>query len=292
MPETYNIGSGLTDQEMQLASFWVRNRPLMQRIGYGAIIAVGAALWIFVIWTLLDAYAISYPREQRIPRRIIENALVTESLFATAPQPVQLSDVAIFDTTDARQDMLVELTNPNAQWYATFDYAFELAGERTPTRKGNVLPFSKKYLTELGYPSKTKSRTAKLVVENVEWMRVIPANVDGDYATFAERRLQMTAESIQYRNDLKIGTRTIGQSSFLLRNGSAYGYWNVDLTVVLFRGNSAVGVTTIRVKEVKPGEVRPITVEWFDNLTGISKTEVRIDTDILDSMNYLPASRF
>lgn len=292
MPEPYNIGSGLSEQELQFASFWVRNHLKIRAAGFGLLAALSALLWIFVIWSLLDAYAISYPRENRIPRRIMQNALVTDSLLATTPKSVQISEVSVFNATEGRQDMLVELTNPNEQWNARFDYSFELAGERTPIRQGYILPSSRRYLTELGYAGKSKGQTAKLVVENIRWERINPSEVDQDYKTFAERRLLVTSENIKYENDVPLASGVTGRTSFLLKNESAYGFWSSNVHAVLFRGSSPVGVTSVAVRELKPGEIRPMEIDWFDNLTGISKTEVRIDVDILNPQNYLPTSRF
>ncbi len=290
MAENHVIGSGLTEQEMKVASFWVRNRLLLRRIGYGSLIAFAGGMWAYVLWSLLDAYAISYPRESRIHRVIVQNQLAIDGLRASAPRPIEPSQASVFDATDNRQDLLVEILNPNATWWAEFDYQFDLSGERTPLRKGYVLPSSRRYLTELGFTPETRGRTARLVVENIRWMRIDPAAVGGNYEAFADARLQFRAENPTYTRDLTIGTQTVGQSAFQLVNDSAFGFWNPSVTVVLYRGTNPVGVTTIQPPLIRAGETLPITINWFENLAGVSRTDVQVNVNILDRGAYLPTS--
>ncbi|HVM90348.1 MAG TPA: hypothetical protein VMU11_00425 [Verrucomicrobiae bacterium] len=292
MPEDHVIGSGMSDEDLRLASFWLRNRLFLRRLGYGSLIFIAAVCWLFVLWSLLDAYAISYPRESRIPGHIIQNQLSVQGLAASAPSAIQPSEVSVFDTTDNRKDFLVQLTNNNTMWWADFDYHFDIAGQQTPTRQGYILPSSQRYLTELGYTPTTTSRTARFVVENIRWHRINPAMVNGDYKSFADARLQFGFDNIAYAHDLTLGTNTIGQTTLTFSNNSAYGYWNVDLTVILYRGTSPVGVTTIAEREVKPGQQIPVNINWFDNLGGVSKTDVQANVNILDPASYLPTTNF
>ncbi|PIP60615.1 hypothetical protein COX00_02290 [Candidatus Uhrbacteria bacterium CG22_combo_CG10-13_8_21_14_all_47_17] len=292
MAETYNIGSGLSEQELDLASFWVRNRSLLQKISHGLLIGFSVLTWGFVLWSLLDAYAISYPREARITQIVANNQLAIQGLESSRPKTVQSSEVSVFSATDGREDFLVELTNPNAQWMATFTYQFNSNGELTPQREGYILPNSQRYLTELGFTPQKLAPTARLVVDNIQWRRVNPNEVDGNYQDFAARRLLFDFANIDFQKTVTLANQDVGQSSFDFTNQSAYGYWNVDLTVVLFRGTIPVGVTTITEHEVKPGEQRPVTINWFENPSGITKTEVQANTNIFDPNNYLEAARF
>ncbi len=291
MADEHIIGTGLSDQELQLASFWVRHRITLRRALYGFLIALNVIFWLYVLWGLLDWLAISYPYESRINLHIATNQITGSSLQASAPKPIQPSQVYVFDTTDNRLDMLVELSNPNPQWYASFDYNFNIGGKTTDTRHGYILPNSQRYITELGYSGAT-GRSAALNVSNLHWMRVDPAWVNRDYKAFADSRLNFSFNNVKYAHDLVVGTKTIGQSEFDFVNNSPYGYWDMDLTVVLYRGTAPVGVTTITEREIKPGQTTPITINWYDNLAGITRTEVRASVNILDPQAYLSTERF
>lgn len=292
MPDDYVIGSGLSEQELGLASWWVRHRIALRDAGYGALVILSALCWGYVLWILLDSYVISYPREQRIAQHIANDQLNLSTLQNMAPQPVQSTQVETFPTTGNRMDFLVELTNPNPLWWAEFTYHFNADGDNTPQRQGFILPQSQRYVTELGWQGKTVARAAQLQVDDIRWHHVNPNQVQNDYASFAANRLQLQFKDVKYENNLQIGNRTIGQTSFTLVNTSGYGFWDVDVTAVVFRGGSPAGVTRVNLQQVKPGESRPITIDWFDNLPGITRTDLRADVNILDPNSYLPSEKF
>lgn len=291
MADEHVIGSGLTERELGVASFWVKNRLLLRRILFGFLIGLNVIFWLYVLWGLLDWLAISYPYESRIPLRIANNQITASSLLAAAPKSILPSQVYVFDTTGNRSDMLVELSNSNVQWYASFDYNFSIGGVNTPVRHGFILPNSQRYLTELGF-SGASGHNAQLVVSNLQWMRVDPAWVNRDYKSFADSHLNFSFNNVKYAHDLVIGTQTIGQTSFDFVNNSPYGYWDVDMTVVLYRGTAPVGVTTITQREIKPGATIPVEISWYDNLAGITRTEIRPSVNILDPQAYLSTERF
>ncbi len=292
MPNEYNVGSGLSEQELQFASFWTRNRMTIKKTGYGTLIAVIVVLWGYVSWSLLDAYAISYPREQRIAQNIASNEHAIAAIEAARPQPIQPSGVEVFNGTDGRQDFLVQITNPNPQWWAEFDYRFDTNGEQTPLIKGYVLPKQQRYLTQLGWKGKNRAASAQLLVENLRWRRLDPAAVNRDYDAFFAQRMQLSFDDIAYRKDIVIGSQTVGQSAFTMRNASGYGFWDAELTIVLFRAETPIAVTTFNAREVKPNETRSVAVNWFENLSAISKTEIQANVNLLDPRVYLPSERF
>lgn len=281
----------MTEGELKIASFWVRRRQLLKSILFGTLIGISILTWGWVLWSLTDAYIISYPRESRITQRIAQNQLTLDSLTTSAPQQIQTSSPLVLPGTDNRSDILVELTNPNPLWWADFTYRFEVGGTVTEPRQGYILPQDRRLLTELGWNG-GRARSATLRVEDLHWHRVDPAAVNRDYATFREERMQLAFTDVTYKNDLTIGTQSVGQTSFVLENPSGFGFWNVELTIILYRGATPVAINTITEREVKPGEKRPITVQWYENVSGVTKTDIRPSVNLLDQNAYLPSERF
>lgn len=290
MPDEYVIGSGLTEQQLQVASWWVRRAPVLQEIGMVALIAVTAFFWGFGLWQFADAFLFSYGREAAIPRHMIVTALSPAGMIP--PQNIQASDVMVFQDTDNRQDFLVQITNPNQQWWPEFDYTFNAQGESTPVRHTYVLPNSQRYVTELGWKGQALARNAEFKPDKIIWHRVRPEDVNRDATAFFNDRYQFQFDGAAYANDLKIDGHIVGQTSSTLRNPAGYGFWSVDITAILYRGTMPVAVTTINQKEIKPGEERPFVINWFENLMGITKTELQANVNILDPSSYLPSGRF
>lgn len=292
MSDLYQIGSGLTENELQAANWWVRHKTHLHRLGYSLLIAVIVLFWGYIIWSLLDAYIISYPREHQIPTIIANNQRLQAHLTAEPPQAIQISPIARFMTTERRQDFLTHIANPNPSWWAEFRYHFAVGDATTTERDGYILPNGERYLTEIGWKNEANEASPELHISDLRWHRIDPQTVERDYAEFAAKRLQFQIAEPTYVNDLKIGDQTVGQTTFTVRNGSGFGYWSVDFTIVLFRNGEPVGVTTLNQTDLKPGEARPITLNWFDNLTGISNTIVQPNVNILDSSVFLPPERF
>jgi hypothetical protein len=291
MPE--NEAGRFTSGELQFASWWVRNGPMLRRAGHGVLIGLSVIVWGYVLWGLLDAYAISYPRESRITRQIALNQQLLAGLPTDVPQTVSLSEVSVYQTTDNRYDMSVEVTNPNQQWWPEFNYHFNLSGEQTPVQNGYVLPSGKQVLTELGYKPKTQGgRSATLVIDNVRWHRVDPTVVGTNYKDYLGTRLAMSFQDIGYDTNITLGTTKVGQSSFTLVNNSAYGYWSIDLIVRLYRGSSVVAINDIKLDKILPGEHRPIQVTWLDNIPSVTQTEIIPQVNVLDSSVFLPTQYF
>jgi hypothetical protein len=288
-----SIGGGFTSGELSFASFWVRNRPALIRAGYGVLIAVNVAFWGYVIWGILDAYAISYPRESRITQEIAQDQLALEALQKDQPQNVRAGNVMVFQTTEKRYDMAVDMENSNAQWWAEFNYRFNFSGEQTPLRSGFILPGSKTTLTELGFkPKGTGGATAQLAVENVRWHRVDPSQVGTTYKDFELKRMNVAFEDVEFQSGLVIGTQKIGRTSFDLVNRGSYGYWSMDVAVKLYRGGSVIAVNRITLTRIVPGETRHVELDWFENLPSVTRTEIIPIVNLLDEGVYLPTEQF
>ncbi len=284
---------GFTTGELKVASFWIRNQRLLRRLLYGSLIGLNVLFWGYAAWGALDAYAISYPRESRITRQVALNQQLLTALGSARPQNVSTSDVSVFQSTDHRYNMVVKVTNPNDKWWVEFNYHFNISGEETPVRSGYVLPQSTQVLTELGYmPKALGGRSATLVVDNVRWHRVDSKFVGVSYKNFAAERFHMTFDNITYDTNIVIGKKRIGQTSFTLDNHTAYGFWKVNLIVQLYRGNSIIAVNQITVKNIQPGEKRPIQMVWMDNLPSVSKTKVIPQVNLLNPSAYLPTQYF
>jgi hypothetical protein len=295
MPEASDqtpVGSGFTEGELQFASFWVRRKLEIRRAVYVILIIVNAVFWGYAGWGFIDAYAISYPRESRIPQEIAANELIAKRLTSNRPQSVQVKNVDVFQSTDGRLDMVVAVHNPNPQLAAEFTYRFNVSGELTTSRSGFLLPGESTYLGEFGFAqSKPGGKTAVLTVDDLKWKRVDPAEVGGDYATWLERRNAFRITNVANTQDVEISGKKFFRTTFQFENPTAYGYWNVDLYVILKRSDAPVAANKITLQRVASGDKRTVTLDWFETLPSITDTEIIPVVNFLEPAAYLPASR-
>jgi hypothetical protein len=287
------IGGGFSEGELQFASFWVRNRIPIKKAGRTFLLVLDVLFWGYVLWGILDAFAISYPRESRITQEIAQNQLTLDSLQADQPQNVRSSNVMVFETTDGRYDMAVDVENPNAQWWVEFNYRFNISGEQTPLRSGYVMPGTRTTLTELGYKPKGRGGpVAQIAVENVRWHRVDPNQVGASYKDHENKRFNVAFENVKFETGLTIGTKQIGRTSFDLVNRGSYGFWSLDVVVKLYRGTSVIAINKVTLGKTVPGENRHVELDWFERIASVTKTEIIPVVNFLDEGTYLPTEHF
>lgn len=270
MPFESSTGSSLSDRDIELASFWVRNKIVLRKIGYGILIAIGASLWLYAIWGLLDAYAISYPIESRIPLRIIQNQQAIARYTSQGPKQLKLGDILSFTSTDNRVDALIEMENSNSSWWAEFDYYFERGGVASTKKKGFILPRTQRFLAE---PGMSGTGEPKLVIENLSWKRITLPEINGDLETFYEQR-EVQVENPRYTRDKQIESTVIGESSFTIKNPTAFGYIQPEYIVILYRSGTPAGVTRITDEILDPGATKSYTLTWVEAPAGITETIV------------------
>ncbi len=285
---------GFTTGELQLANWWVRNHLALNKAYRAGLILLNVLLWGYSAWGLLDAFVISYPREKLITRDTALNVQLLAGLETDRPQSMDVSDAEVFQTTDGRIDMVSEVTNNNAQWWAEFNYRFTVGGEEeAPLRTGYVLPGETQIITELGYKPQTKgSRQASVDIENVRWHRVDPQVVASGYESYKKDRVNLVIDNVKYDGNVKLGNKTVGQTSFTISNQGAFGFWNVDLIVRLMRGGRPGAVTKLTLTNLSPGEKRDMQIVWVDNPPSVQQTEVIPQINVLDQASYLPTQYF
>jgi hypothetical protein len=292
-PAPVQIGGGFTEGELRFASFWVRHRVALTQAAFGILGVLSVGLWLYILWGLADAFLISYPRESRMTQEIAANQHTLSALEADQPKNIQSGSVVVLPTTDSRLDMVVDLENPNAQWWVEFNYRFNVSGEQTPIRNGYVMPSSKTAITELGFRPKNRGNaSAQLVVENIRWHRVDPSVVGERYEDYQNDHFNVAFENVTFNRDLIVGTQQVGRSSFDVVNRGSYGYWAMDLIVRLYRGTTIVAVNKITLTNVVPGSARHVDLDWLESLSTVTRTEIIPVINFLDADSYLPTERF
>jgi hypothetical protein len=281
----HQIGTGMSEADLNAASWWVKHRLGLRRLGYGSLIAFCVACWGFTLWSYADAYLISWPRESRIFRLIAEQTVPLEAFRRIAPEALQPTDVRAFEGTDSRMDLMSGLTNPNDLWIAHVKFAFKVGEQTTPPQEAVILPHSTRPLVELGWKG---SGDPQLDVQSIQWQRVPLFAVNGNYDGYAAQRQDFIFSenpSYEFLGD------NVGKTDFTVTNNSGYGYWNVQLFVTLLRQGVPLAVNKVDVRELKPNEVRPISLQWLENVGGVDQVEIVPYVDILDPASYLPTTR-
>lgn len=269
--------------------WWVNHRALLRRIGFGLFITFDALLLLWAGWHLLDAYAISYSSDERAVAQMVAIGQPDLNSYtqARAAEDVIQDDVSVFSTGNDRYDLYTVLENPNEDWWATFEYAFEVSDEQTSWEQGFVLPSGVAYLTDLGVDSAVPIRDADLVLQNWTWRR-LDHHLITDYEVWHEDRMNFVVENMSFETEDTFD-ETFGRTSFTILNDTAFGYYDISLLVLLKRGTSVVGVNKTTLSSLDSGEQASVDLSWFGTLPNVSQVEVVPILPLFDVSTYKPA---
>jgi hypothetical protein len=269
--------------------WWVNHRVLLRRIGFGVFIAVNVLLLSFAVWSLLDAFAISYDREQRAVVEMVaygQDDLHAYTL-ANAAKPLEPTDAKVISIGDQRYDIYAELLNPNDDWWAEFTYFFLVDDLKTDPKDGFILPSDQKPVVHFAYRSEVPVREGELVIESVQWRR-IDHHAISDYPAWIEDRLNMEIEDTVFTRETGFGENVYGRTDFTVLNNTAFSFYDPGFFIVLLRGSSVVGVNRTRLSDLDSGEELQTSVNWFGTLPSVSQVKVIPEIHVFDLGTYKP----
>lgn len=201
--------------------------------------------------------------ELRTSASIFANVPTTHTdVMRRAPAPLLLEDAKSASVVSGKYDLFASAENPNAEWYATFDYSFVYDGGETELMSGFMNPGDRRLLAAINLPLERRPASLRLVVQNQVWHRV-DRHAIASTANFLAERSNITVEKATYTKDVTVGTEQIAQSAITLTNRTAYAYWSPEFLVKLMRGSTVVSLTKITIPEFQSGETRTAEVRWF-----------------------------
>lgn len=280
------IGSGHSAQELQFASWWVRHRLALRQAGYGSLLVWVLMSWGYGFWVLFDTYALSYPKEQRIPARIALIAPTNDAISLTTPAPLQIGSTSTVTADGGRRHALAPISNPNPLWWAEISYRFRTGEQEGRLQTAAILPGQTRILGEFGLA--LNSGPSNLSIESTNWKRIDPAiTLPAEYETYKAERFPVTLDTPTYTSDLSLSSTTLGKSSFTLRNPSGFTYRNVEILTLLYRDGAVVGAQKLLVPLLAAGSTQAIEQIWPEAPTGVDRVEVQPFVNILDPQTFV-----
>ncbi len=280
------VGSGHSAQELQFAGWWVRHRLALRQAGYGGLVLWVLVSWGYGFWVLFDTYALSYPKEQRIPARIALIAPTNDALNLTAPLPLQIGSASTVTADGNRRHALAPVSNPNTLWWAEISYRFRTGEQESRLQTAVVLPGQTRILGEFGLA--LNSGSSSLSIESTTWKRIDPSiTLPVEYEAYKAERFPVTLDTPTYTSDLSLSSTALGKSSFTLRNPSGFTYRNVEILTLLYRDGTVVGAQKLLVPLLSAGSTQMVELIWPEAPTGIDRVEVQPFVNILDPQTFV-----
>lgn len=279
-----------TEKQLGFGYWFVTHKPQLKKILIIFLIVVNSLIWLFVLYRLTRLYLIDYTQYRAMVRQASENLVNPAVLESRAPRPLEPKQATVLDAGAGRTDMVAILRNPNREWFAEVSYQFRAEAVTTPLRKTYVLPGQEKAIAELAFASESRLRGVRLEITDVDWKRVERHEVP-DTAEFVTTRTNFVISDAVFVAADPAAKDGQSKATFTITNATPFGYWTVDVTVLLYRGSAIAGVNKIQLAALESGEKRAAEVAWFEKLPNITKVEVRAETNIFDESVYMPPRR-
>jgi len=269
--------------------WWVEHRALLRRIGFGVFIAIDAAMLLFVSWTMLDSFAISYESEQRAVAEMVAYGQSDLHAYtaANAADDLEAGEPSVFSIGDNRFDLYTTIRNPNSDWWAEVMYYFVTAEGDSEVREGFILPNEEKPFVEIAFEAETPFFDAEIIVSEVMWHRV-DHHAISDYDTWLADRISFEVEGAAFTKETNFEDEVYGQTAFSVTNDSAFSYYDPKLFILLKKGSSVSGVNRTTLSEINSGEEVEVSVNWFGTLPSVTSVEVLAEINVFDIDSYKP----
>ncbi|HTK59569.1 MAG TPA: hypothetical protein VL283_00015 [Candidatus Baltobacteraceae bacterium] len=276
-----NLVGGVTESQLNWSEWWVNHREQVRKVGIGFFVFVDVILLGVGAWGFTDWLALGGLREENAIRQMTG---ANYGRFAgVGLTEVEVGAPFVLPGGVGKIDILAPIENSNSRFWAEIEYHFTIGGTDQPSLTTFVLPGQAKYLVHLGAPSDGGS--VELKIDRRVWHRAGTFGAESLDALY-ETRLDIRGENPVFVPADPLATTPVSSANFTLANHTAFGYYDVDLLVLLYRGDAIVGANKIRVDALQAGEKKPMELFWYQILPQVSRVEVVPDINIYDESVY------
>lgn len=291
----------VSERQLSWGLWFVAHRESLQRLGYGALIAVSVLSWGYTLWGLTDHFLLRGLDLQRAIQRDLATRQNPRAAIIQRQRPKQLeiAEVLLIPNGGSSFDVAARVVNPNSRWRAMVEYHLEIPGAPSETARTVLLPGRDRWLIRLNAESKANPSTAALSFSRIDWQRLSHLDV-ADPKRFVDERLniEITQSAFVPPRELALGSGTpsaagptptvnVSRATFTVVNRSAYGLKDLELAVLLRRSGGIVAVNRIVLNDVRSGESRAAAATWFHSLGLVQAVEVIPYVNVFDARSFL-----
>lgn len=274
----------VSEKELRASEWWVNHRDQVRNVAIGVFALFDLVLLGVGVWGFTDWLAFGGVNEQRALREMTSPAY---GRFAgVGLEELQVGAPIVLPGGSGKIDVLVPVENRNPRFWAELDYHLTVGGLDLPPQRSFVLPGQAKYLSALGVSTEAGAGIDVRVDRRVWHHADTPVGLDQQ--AYAETRLNLVAENAVFKPSDPLATSPSSSAAFTLANHSAFGFYDVDLLVLLYRGDAVVSANRVRVDRVLAGEKKPMEIFWYQLLPQVTRVEVLPDINIYDPDVFRP----
>lgn len=280
-------GERMTNRDLQVASWVVRHRVLMRKLGIGTLSVVSGVLCIYGIAGLLY-YALFGLSEDNIAAREMvastANYAALQSRYGASELRILSADA--YEASAGRFDFVATLVNDNARWAAVVRYRFTHSQGESDSGEAIILPQTERPVIISGEKLDDIPRAITFEITNIEWKHIDTHSI-ADIEEYTNERRNFAFDTMVFVPQSAVDNIPSNILQFTFHNKSAFSYWDVPLIVELFENGSRVGIAQTKVEKLKAGDSRTLDLRTLT--PNISVTDIRVHptVNIFDSRVFM-----
>jgi len=276
-----NIYNNLSEKELKYSYWYITHRVFLRKLGILVLAAVSVGLLIYGITLITTYYLKSTSDTEKIAEKMAQEKLNLQLLAeANKPKDLVVSETRVLRGNKGSVDFMTEIINPNTQWAVdSLQYYYTEGGAKTDMETDYVLPGQTKYLLHFNYPSTSTSLAVRLVLEKVNWKKVV------DFDTMQKSMIDFEVKNAKVSSVAKVTEATpesVTNISFDIFNKSAYSFWEPRFVILLERGGDLVAVAETNLAALGSNEKRTESINLFQNIPASTQITIIPDINILD----------
>jgi len=275
--------SSKTEKRYKREVWWLNNRHKVKKYSLSAIATLEIILLLIGIWSYVDYYIINYVEEQNLAQSFFAGAgdlhLGAESQM---PIDLELSKTTVI-ATGKKSDLITTVKNNNKDWVAEITYRYKYNEGGTDQKQVVIMQDTEMPIVEFAVEGR-RPTNAKLEIDNIEWFHIDLHEIK-DPVAWKNERMNFSITNAQH-GDVVIGETRIGRTSFKIKNKGGYGFYDINLYIILRRGGIISGVNRVILSSLEPLEEQDLQVNWFGSIPTATKVEVIPVINLFEKSSY------
>ncbi|GEM_PF-5393179 len=269
----------LSEREIRESIWVLEHRRRLGKTLVVSLIVLDSALLLLVVFGMVKEFG-SLQSRKEMERESVGSGRIRAF---ESPLPIRVNRIETV-TEKTTMDLVAEVENQNQEFEATIEYTFTVAGRALGSWVDVVPARTRSHLVAVGV-SRIKNALIQFEPRTVRWQRT-RAHEQGRYAEFKAHVGEVRVkDSARYPTLFGTGVR------FTLVNDTAFHLRQIPTVILLWRGETLVGVNTVVAEYVPSQAQRSLDVRWSESLEASTSMTVEPHVNLLDESNrYVPTA--
>ena len=276
------------DLILRLHSWFLSHRFQLRKWWVILILSFDILLTVYVATSLLFLAT----QSSRLNRGLLNSAraLSPPSVLVTEqPTDLTVPVTVVVPQSNGQADFIARVDNSNQNWAAVINYHFglttgQLTADWTGTepKTATILPGQTAYFSMLGAAvAVAASATGEFTIDQLTWRRL------SDHSQLANIAFEVSETVYEPNVTVPNSSTQLARVTAQVTNRSLYGFWTINVPVVLLVGDKPVAMKQVTLRNMRPGETKSIEAQWFGDQPVQATADIRPQVDIFDDQNYM-----